>query len=90
MIFEWDTAKDTVNRRKHGVSIDQAKRAFEDPSRVILEDPTHSAVENRYACLGAVEDRVLTVIFTHRQHSIRIITCGYWRKGRAIYEQENG
>ena len=30
MIFEWDAAKDTVNRRKHGVAFDQAKR-IDDP-----------------------------------------------------------
>ena len=79
MIFECDAAKSTGNRRKHGVSFNQARRAFEDPSRVILEDPKHSGAESRYVCLGVVEDSVLTVIFT----------CGYWRKGRAIYEQEN-
>lgn len=32
---------------------------------------------------------VLTVRFTYRQHRIRIIGAGYWRKGRAVYEAQN-
>lgn len=34
-------------------------------------------------------DGVLTVRFTYRQQTIRIIGAGYWRKGKAIYEQQN-
>ena len=36
--FEWDEAKDSVNRRKHGVSFDRAQYAFFDPNRIIAED----------------------------------------------------
>lgn len=31
----------------------------------------------------------MTVRFTYREESIRIIGAGYWRKGKKIYEQEN-
>jgi len=31
----------------------------------------------------------MTVRFTYRHDMIRIIGAGYWRKGKAIYEQEN-
>jgi uncharacterized DUF497 family protein len=30
--FEWDEAKDRVNRRKHGVPFDRAQYAFFDPN----------------------------------------------------------
>jgi len=33
---------------------------------------------------------VLTVRFTYRDGIIRIIGAGYWRKGKTVYEQENG
>ena len=88
MEFEWDAAKSVANARKHGVSFDQAKRAFEDLDRVILEDLKHSEGEARYVCLGKVRGNVPTVVFTYRRASVRIITCGYWRKGRVLYEQE--
>jgi hypothetical protein len=39
--FEWDEAKDRINRAKHGVSFALAQRAFFDPNRVIAEDLSH-------------------------------------------------
>ena len=88
--FEWDRAKDAVNLRKHGVEFHQARHAFFDEHRVIAEDLGHSSNEQRYFCFGFVDGGVMTVRFTYRGGRIRIIGAGYWRKGRTIYEQENG
>lgn len=88
--FEWDEAKDGVNRAKHGVSFELAQLAFLDPQRVLAEDLGHSGAEQRYFCFGEVEGGVMTVRFTYRESHIRIFGAGYWRKGRKIYEQENG
>jgi len=87
--FEWDVAKDRINRVKHGVSFAQAQMAFFDPRRVIAEDLAHSAGETRYFCFGRVGQGVMTVRFTHRVGRIRIFGAGYWRKGKRIYEQQN-
>ena len=65
-----------------------AQRAFFDPQRVIAEDLSHSAAEKRYFCFGFVGDGVMTVRFTWRESRIRIFGAGYWRKGKAIYEQQ--
>jgi uncharacterized DUF497 family protein len=88
--FEWDDAKDRSNRVKHGVSFAAAQAAFLDPSRVIAEDLDHSGAESRYFCFGKVADGIMTVRFTYRAGRIRIFGAGYWRKGKAIYEQQNG
>lgn len=88
--FEWDPAKDRANRAKHGVAFALAQYAFFDPRRVIAEDLDHSAEEPRYFCFGRVGDGVMTVRFTWRNGRIRIFGAGYWRKGRTIYEQQNG
>ncbi len=88
--FEWDENKDAENREKHGVTFSVAQYAFIDPHRVIAEDPAHSEDETRYFCFGEVEGGILTVRFTYRGGVIRIIGAGYWRKGKAIYERENG
>jgi uncharacterized DUF497 family protein len=45
--FEWDSAKDELNQRKHGVSFAMAQLAFLDFNRVILEDLEHGDKENR-------------------------------------------
>ena len=66
-----------------------AQRAFLDQHRIILEDLGHSRTEKRYYCLGKVDAGILTVRFTYRNHKIRIIGAGYWRKGKKIYEKEN-
>ena len=50
--FEWDSAKDEENQRKHGVSFLEAQYAFADPHRVIAEDLIHGQQEPRYYCFG--------------------------------------
>lgn len=87
--FEWDPDKNRENQRKHGVSFEFAQYAFADPDRVIAEDISHSQDEQRYFCFGRIGDAILTVRFTHREDAIRVFGAGYWRKGKAIYEQEN-
>lgn len=87
--FEWDPAKDRANQGKHGISFAEAQYAFADPHRVIARDLEHSQTEERFYCFGMVEGGVLTVRFTYRDEVIRITGAGYWRRGKAIYEQEN-
>lgn len=87
--FAWDPEKDSANQLKHGVSFAEAQFAFGDPHRVIVADEYHSEIEQRHFCLGKVGAAVITVRFTYRNQTIRIIGAGYWRKGRKIYEQEN-
>ena len=87
--FEWDSAKDRYNQEKHGVAFSLAQLAFLDHDRVILEDLSHSDDEKRYYCLGRVAGGIMTVRFTYREGTVRIIGAGYWRKGKKIYEREN-
>ena len=87
--FEWDNDKERINQEKHGVAFHLARYAFADPRRVIAEDASHSSSEYRFFCIGQVGDGILTVRFTYRGDSIRIIGAGYWRKGRQLYEKQN-
>ena len=87
--FEWDEAKNAENLSIHRVNFETAQYAFIDPKRVVAEDLAHSKVEKRYYLFGKVKGGVLTVRFTYRHNSIRIIGAGYWRKGKNIYEKQN-
>ena len=87
--FEWDSAKDELNQKRHGVSFAMAQLAFLDSNRVILEDLEHGDKEKRFYCLGRVFNGIMTVRFTYRNNKIRIIGAGYWRKGKKIYEKES-
>jgi len=88
--FEWDADKEAINRGKHGVGFSEAQPAFFDARRVIAEDLGHSDAEQRYYCFGRVGGGIMTVRFTWRGDKVRIFGAGYWRKGKAIYERQNG
>jgi hypothetical protein len=87
--FEWDDAKNRENRAKHRIDFSMAQIAFADARRIIAEDMSHSAMERRYFCYGAVGGDIVTVRFTYRVGVIRIFGAGFWRKGKQIYEREN-
>lgn len=88
--FVWDTEKEYLNIKKHGVNFVTAARAFKDPDRKIYIDSRHNKEEERFFCLGKVMGRVLTARFTYRGDKIRIFGAGYWRKGETYYEREDG
>uniref|UniRef100_Q3ARL0 BrnT family toxin n=1 Tax=Chlorobium chlorochromatii (strain CaD3) TaxID=340177 RepID=Q3ARL0_CHLCH len=87
--FEWDEEKNKANQKKHQVSFALAQHAFLDPKRIIAEDIKHSNEENRFYCVGRVNEEIMTVRFTYRGNVIRIFGAGYWRKGRKIYEEQH-
>jgi uncharacterized protein len=82
--FEWDPAKDRINRAKHGIPFSVAQMPFFDTRRVLAEDLAHTGTEPRYFCFGRVGDGIMTVRFTYRAGRIRIFGAGYWRKGKRI------
>ena len=78
MRFEWDEAKNRQNRRKHGVSFEEAGTVFLDENAVRFHDPDHSADEDRFLMLGiGFRLRVLVVCHCHRASDtvIRIISA---------------
>lgn len=80
--FEWDDAKAEANRRKHGVSFDIARAAFEDPFG--YDDVDDDPDEDRWARTGAGPTGILFVIYTNRGPRIRIISA---RRANS-YEQD--
>ncbi len=76
--FDWDPRKATQNRRKHRVSFEEAQAAFLDEEALVIEDPDHSASEDRFILLGmAAGLRVLFVCHCIREGGsvIRIISA---------------
>ena len=88
MKFEWDSDKESINIRKHGLSFSLAARVFYDPNHIELFDDVHSVEEDRFHAIGLV-DNVLTVVFTERGENIRIISarCATEKEKRMYYEQ---
>ena len=76
--FEWDPRKNAANRRKHGVSFEEAETAFADDHALLLDDPDHSEQEERFVLLGlSATLRVLVVCHCYRRSGdvIRIISA---------------
>lgn len=75
MRFEWDDEKAEKNKRKHRVSFETAIQAFNDPHRKEFFDQEHSKeeYESRFQLIGLAGARLLFVVFTETQDSIRII-----------------
>ena len=87
--FEWDPNKDRRNRKKHGVSFDEASTVFADPLARTIGDPLHADEEDRYITLGqSHRRRLLVVVFTDRGDVIRIISARVaTRRERKDYEE---
>lgn len=76
MIFEWDPAKARTNRKKHGISFDDACTVFGDPLARTIPDPLHSHQEERFVTIGRSGAGILLVVaHVDRPRSVRLISA---------------
>ncbi|MGZ8215781.1 BrnT family toxin [Methylomagnum sp.] len=77
MEFQWDEQKAEINRRKHGVSFEEAITVFDDTLARIFDDVWHSVDEYRELIIGHTHRRALLVVcFTERENGvIRVISA---------------
>ena len=76
--FEWDERKNTANKKKHGVSFEEAQTVFFDENAIEYDDPEHSDEEDRFILVGrSYQLRVLVVCHCFRRSAsvIRIISA---------------
>jgi uncharacterized DUF497 family protein len=76
--FSWDDKKSEANKKKHGVSFDEARTVFYDETAIRYFDPEHSADEDRFLMVGmSMKLRVLIVCHCFREEDsvIRIISA---------------
>ena len=75
-IFEWDENKAEINKRKHGVSFDEAQTVFVDNLSLMKADTEHSDIEERLLIIGiSNKNRVIVVSYTERCDKIRLISA---------------
>ena len=72
MDFEWDTAKEQANRRKHGIDFRTAAKLFLDPYVIEFDDFDNSG-ELRFNAIGLVDGRMLFVTYALRGDVVPII-----------------
>jgi uncharacterized DUF497 family protein len=90
LIFEWDPKKATQNKKKHGVSFEEASTVFNDPLSLRIPDPVHSTPdEPRFVTVGqSSRGETLVVVHCERGDATRIISARKaTRYERKAYEE---
>ena len=83
MEFEWDEAKHQQNLVKYGIDFVDVEELFD--GRPVLTRSSHRCGEERFATTGKLKGRFLTVIWTTRGVSIRLISA---RRARDAEQRE--
>ena len=76
--FEWDATKAIINKKKHGISFQEAKSVFYDELAVQFYDNDNADSEERFLLLGlSSESRFLMICHCERDSGniIRIISA---------------
>jgi uncharacterized protein len=88
--FQWDPTKGASNRRKHGVSFEEAATVFGDPLAGTIHDPDHSYDEHRFITIGESDaGRLVVVTHVDRDEDVRIISARL-PTGRETKRYESG
>jgi uncharacterized DUF497 family protein len=85
MEFEWDPEKAARNKEKHGVSFEDAVGVFSGPT---LTERSDRKGEKRWIAVGRLKGRLVTVVYTRRSGTTRIISARRARENeRKRYRQ---
>ena len=77
-LFSWDTEKEIINIKKHGVSFYEAATVFFDPHVVEEYDFEHSIYEERFIAVGISEKLNLLIVchcYRGEDDIVRIISA---------------
>lgn len=87
--YEWDSDKNEMNIKKHGLSFEEILGVFNDPFFIEKVDWEHSTLqEERIVGLGNINGIVvLTTVFTERER-IRIISSRIATKEEELFYYE--
>ena len=93
LLFGWNERKSSTNKKKHGVSFEEAQPVFFDKDAIEYDDPEHSDEEDRFILIGkSYQLRVLVVCHCFRQSAsvIRIISARKaTRRERRAHTEKN-
>lgn len=80
MGFEWDDNKNSANKKKHGISFEEAVEIFDDPFHLSKLDMSFSYFEEQWITIGQIKDKRVVVVVnlyfdTDDEEVIRIISA---------------
>ncbi len=87
-MIEWDDAKNAANRKKHGISFEEARQLF-DAGGPYLEvfDEVHSEEEDRFIAIGPIKRGIVLVVWSEREEDVVRIISARWatERERTLY-----
>ncbi len=90
MDCDWDKEKDLRNRRKHGLSLNEAAELLEGTSDYLeIYDKAHSETEDRFIAVGPISAGIIVVVWTHSEvETTRIISARRaTKREQALYHE---
>ena len=78
ILFKWDENKNTINKKKHGLSFEEAKEVFYDDDAILFDDPDHSIGEERFLIIGMLKSSKVCIVshcYRDNDNVIRIISA---------------
>ena len=76
--FEWDENKRRSTLKKHGIDFEDAARIL--VKQAVVRTRSDRLSEKRWIATGAIDERIISVVYTFRRNVIRIITARRARK----------
>jgi uncharacterized DUF497 family protein len=74
MKFEWNTKKNIVNIKKHGIDFSDVPKMFESYYQV-YEDEFGDYEESRFIATGVLNEVMIIVIFSQDSDTVRVISA---------------
>ena len=88
MRYSFDPAKQTSNRKKHGLDLVDAKDVIESGLTITFEDRRFDYGEERFVTLGPLGDTLVAIVTAESEDHIRIISMRKAdRHEQAIYRE---
>jgi uncharacterized DUF497 family protein len=90
--FEWDIKKGESNKKKHGITFEEAGTVLSDSLSITIPDPLHPGDEERLVTIDQSDkQRTLIVVHTERCSVIRLISARLANANeRKRYEESYG
>lgn len=89
--FEWDENKNEINKKKHGLSFEEAREVFGDENAILFDDPDHSLDEDRFLIIGSVKSSKICIVshcYRDNDNVIRLISARAATKNeKRVYEE---
>ena len=81
----WDESKNRANRKKHGVSFEEASALFNRGDDYLeIFDDAHSDEEDRFIAIGPIKKGLVLVVYTERdEDTVRLISARWATKREA-------